>query len=130
MTPNDLPELPDVVQKGLDDLDRTKNPERARFEDWYVVNAFDYQRDPIGSRDCSLQWTAWKAALAQREGTGDVADALERLALAWASRAHETGKLIGRGDPENKLSNFARREDLAAHEFRKALRAFVADGKS
>lgn len=36
--------------------------ERERFEEWYTNHAFNYSRDPIGSRDCSLQWEAWKAA--------------------------------------------------------------------
>ena len=34
---------------------------REAFEQWYAENAFDYVRDPIGSRDCGLQWKAWKA---------------------------------------------------------------------
>jgi hypothetical protein len=38
--------------------------ERKRFEEWYATHAHNYARDPIGSRDCSLQWDAWKAALA------------------------------------------------------------------
>src|SRR6185437_5998788 len=37
--------------------------ERQAFEKWYAANAFTYFRDPIGSRDCSLQWEAWQAAL-------------------------------------------------------------------
>ena len=39
--------------------------EREAFEAWYAVNAFDYGANPIGSRDCGLQWRAWQAALAQ-----------------------------------------------------------------
>lgn len=35
---------------------------RDVFEQWYVVNAFDYEKNPIGSRQCSLQWQAWQAA--------------------------------------------------------------------
>lgn len=38
--------------------------ERERFEEWYTTHACNYSRDPIGSRDCSLQWESWKAALA------------------------------------------------------------------
>jgi uncharacterized protein CbrC (UPF0167 family) len=37
---------------------------RKQFEQWYVENAFDVVREPIGSRDCGLQWKAWSAALA------------------------------------------------------------------
>lgn len=33
------------------------------FEEWYCNEAFDYVRDPIGSRDCSLQRQAWHAAI-------------------------------------------------------------------
>lgn len=35
--------------------------ERKEFEQWYATNAFNFERDPIGSRDCGLQWAAWKA---------------------------------------------------------------------
>ncbi|MPW17898.1 hypothetical protein GCT13_13360 [Paraburkholderia sp. CNPSo 3157] len=35
--------------------------ERAEFEQWYVENAFDLERSPIGSRECGLQWRAWQA---------------------------------------------------------------------
>lgn len=41
-----------------------KSPTRKQFEHWYSTHAFNYSRDPIGSRDCSLQWVAWQAALA------------------------------------------------------------------
>jgi hypothetical protein len=34
------------------------------FEQWYAENAFDFARDPIGSRDCGLMRKAWHAALA------------------------------------------------------------------
>jgi hypothetical protein len=33
------------------------------FEQWYVDNAFDLKRNPVGSRDCHLQRKAWHAAL-------------------------------------------------------------------
>ena len=38
--------------------------DRAAFEAWYVQNAFDFAANPIGSRDCALQWAAWQAARA------------------------------------------------------------------
>lgn len=42
--------------------------DREQFEQWYACNAFDYARDPIGSRDCGLQWAAWQAgAAAERQ---------------------------------------------------------------
>lgn len=44
--------------------------ERAAFEAWYSQNAFNFERDPIGSRECGLQWKAWqaRAALARKGG--------------------------------------------------------------
>ena len=38
-----------------------RQTERQRFERWYIVNA-DLERNPIGSRDCDLQWRAWAAS--------------------------------------------------------------------
>lgn len=35
---------------------------REAFEQWYVTNAFDFEKNPLGSRECSLQWQAWQAA--------------------------------------------------------------------
>ena len=37
-----------------------KDAERKAFEQWYVENAFDYERDPLGSKLCGDQWAAWK----------------------------------------------------------------------
>jgi hypothetical protein len=59
-------ELLKYREAALADIDPKQNPERARFEDWYVTNAFDYARDPIGSQRCALQWAAWKGAIAPR----------------------------------------------------------------
>lgn len=39
--------------------------ERKDFEQWYSESAFHFERDPIGSRDCGLQWAAWQARAAQ-----------------------------------------------------------------
>lgn len=49
--------------------------ERQRFEQWYATHAFNYERDPIGSRDCGLQWAAWQAGIASERNkpTQDVA---------------------------------------------------------
>lgn len=35
--------------------------ERREFESWYVQTAFGLEHNPIGSRECGLKWTAWKA---------------------------------------------------------------------
>lgn len=42
--------------------------QRKQFEQWYATHAFNYERDPIGSRDCGLQWAAWQAAQEQADG--------------------------------------------------------------
>jgi len=36
--------------------------DRKVFEEWYASNATDYVVNPIGSRDCDLQWRAWQEA--------------------------------------------------------------------
>jgi len=40
---------------------------RKDFEQWYVDNAHDYAKNPIGSRDCALQWASWQACAARME---------------------------------------------------------------
>ena len=73
--------------------------ERKRFEQWYATHAFNYERDPIGSRDCGLQWAAWQAGseglraelAACRESLGAASKALRQ-----ASRiVEETGDAGG-----------------------------------
>lgn len=41
--------------------------ERKAFERWYVENAFDYERNPIGSEQCADEWRGWlgRAALVE-----------------------------------------------------------------
>lgn len=34
---------------------------REQFEKWYAENAFDFVTNPIGSRECGLQWAAFQA---------------------------------------------------------------------
>lgn len=54
------------------------NSLRRQFEQWYVGAAFDYTANPLGSKDCDLQWRAWLAAsdAAAPEGAqGAAADA-------------------------------------------------------
>lgn len=46
-----------------------KADERRAFEDWYVVSAFDYVANPLGSRECYLMWKAWQA---RADLTGEV----------------------------------------------------------
>jgi hypothetical protein len=50
------------------------------FEQWYVENAFDYVKNPIGSRDCALQRAAWNEAVEQ------CAELIEALDNEWVTR--------------------------------------------
>lgn len=54
-------------------LDKPTKPDasedRAAFTDWYVKNAFDLEKQPVGCRECGLQWEAWQAALARTGAT-------------------------------------------------------------
>ena len=45
----------------------TNDEMRARFEAWYSIHAFDYESNPIGCRDFTLQWIGWQAALRYRD---------------------------------------------------------------
>ncbi len=50
-----------TTELTLGDVPLSDQIERKEFEQWYATNAFNFERDPIGSRDCGLQWAAWKA---------------------------------------------------------------------
>ncbi|EMI48766.1 hypothetical protein C405_14623 [Stenotrophomonas maltophilia AU12-09] len=95
---NDNKTLADVQPGGRVRLG--DQAERARFEEWYVQNAFDYEANPIGSRDCALMRKAWNAALsAQPSPSGQDALAAELLAHAeglerMAADDRETGLSI------------------------------------
>jgi len=58
-------------------------PERERFEAWYAENAFDYVDNPVGSRECGLQWKSWQAALATRNEESVCHPANCRDELLW-----------------------------------------------
>lgn len=45
-----------------DDGSLAVNAMRTEFEHWYVTESFDYPSNPLGSRQCDLQWRAWRAA--------------------------------------------------------------------
>lgn len=53
--------------------------DREHFEQWYAENAFDFAANPIGSRECGLQWAAWQAASLPREPTEAMLAASEAL---------------------------------------------------
>lgn len=46
----------------MSDIEQIKTEFRKAFEQWYVENCFDIDENPIGSRQCGLQWSAWCAA--------------------------------------------------------------------
>lgn len=50
---------------------------RDEFEAWYACAAFDYERDPIGSQRCGLQWEAWQAS--RRAALEEAAKACEAM---------------------------------------------------
>ena len=75
------------------------------FEKWYAENAFDFEANPIGSRECGLQRAAWQAGreAGLREAAID-ADAATRYgktaqahgfsnAPPWSELADETKQL-------------------------------------
>lgn len=68
-----------------------RDAENLAFELWYATHAFDYERHPIGSRECALQRAAWIAR--STRGTAPPAD--ERVAALEAQVAGNA-KLIAR----------------------------------
>lgn len=73
--------------------------DRKEFEEWYSGNAFNYTRDPLGSRDCSLQWVAWQAGQERlRAGLAELRAAIEAMRVAGGAaefqRAFDEAKII------------------------------------
>ncbi len=64
--------------------------ERKEFEQWYSTHAFNYTRDPIGSRDCSIQWAAW---IARRALTEQVQPAQGEPAKLWCETCEGSGQV-------------------------------------
>jgi hypothetical protein len=52
-------------------MDAIKLPNELDFEQWYCENAVNFERNPIGSRDCDLQRRAWHAALDALKAEGE-----------------------------------------------------------
>lgn len=96
--------------------------ERARFEEWYVQNAFDYEANPIGSRDCALMRKAWNAALsAQPSPDGQGGLNYERMFVDACAALAEVSRELGcdpeQGGAEPILAAIAElREALAARQ--------------
>jgi hypothetical protein len=62
--------LIEFLRPHLVALEAPRQNEAVSFDDWYVEHAFDYEKHPLGSRECGLQREAWDAALAAKP-TGD-----------------------------------------------------------
>jgi len=66
---------------------------REEFESWYVRNA-DFLANPIGSRECNLQWVAWqKGSQAYIKMTTQNFVTLPREAVnSWLLKAEWAGR--------------------------------------
>lgn len=75
------------IDRGIEDANREATRvfgvkaarNEAGFEQWYADNAFDYVRDPVGSRECGLQRRAWHAALDTMRAERDAF----RVGMGW-----------------------------------------------
>ena len=98
--------------------------ERNRFEEWYVKNAFNYVRDPIGSRDCSLQWAAWQAGSeSHRAELAECQRDVDRLRtyVVWCpdlGQEQEDGATIPATDPADAAEGWAEWHDRSSAEYR------------
>ncbi|PZT01154.1 hypothetical protein A7X89_02205 [Stenotrophomonas maltophilia] len=96
--------------------------ERAQFEEWYVQNAFDYEANPIGSRDCALMRKAWNAALSAQPSPGGQGGLnYERMFVDACAALAEVSRELGcdpeQGGAEPILAAIAElREALAARQ--------------
>ena len=89
----------------------TEEQMRREFEEWYAINAFDYAANPIGSRECGLQWGAWQACAARTVPDGFVVVPVELLQLIqcdvensadWLSGATSALRNLLSAAPEGK----------------------------
>jgi len=99
---------------------------REEFEEWYSVNAFNLETDPIGSRDCGLQWKAWKAATA----ASLMAHEELQARIAQLEEALQKLSRLGNGDKlGNSIGNVIAQQALSAppSEYLKQVRNRVRD---
>jgi|GEM_PF-6472713 len=62
----------------------TRSDDRKRFEQWYADNCFDFIENPIGSRQCGLQWEAWQAAQQHLDRpTAEDIERCETVLIEW-----------------------------------------------
>lgn len=62
---------------------------REQFEQWYVTNAFDYERNPLGSRDCALQRAAYEAGYAAARAEAEALLRESRDTIDWYANEYE-----------------------------------------
>ena len=56
---------------------------REEFEEFYSASAFNYEENPIGSRECGLQWASYLAA--RRQDAARIAE-FQREMCKWVER--------------------------------------------
>jgi hypothetical protein len=78
--------------------------EREAAEQEYTVSAFDYPRNPVGSRDWTLFWQGWQARAAAPAVQEPVA--VVRIhktggnaGIAWTAHPLDDAPLMRDGDP-------------------------------
>lgn len=93
----------------------TRTEQRKQFEQWYVTNAFYYERDPIGSHECGLQWKAWQAAQLAAAAPGADDNGCKSCAILrrYEKTARERGYAMGKAAGNNEL---AQAQELLAFE--------------
>lgn len=92
---------------------------REKFEAWYVENAFDYPSNPIGSRECGLQWKAWQAAHASRDAEVEaLKHEVDDLSALVRRLAHSLDKPSGNTLLARQAMDYLRRHDLQGSPMR------------
>ncbi|MBN5129372.1 hypothetical protein JY420_03420 [Stenotrophomonas maltophilia] len=132
---NDKTTLADVQPGGRVRLG--DQAERARFEDWYVQNAFDYTTNPIGSRECALMWNAWDAALSAQPSPGGQGEALatalevfERRRADIPYEVYEQVKVVCAALAARQPVGDQHPDDLAVDAFAAAMKAKMAEARA
>jgi len=59
------------------------------FDQWYVENSFDYEKNPIGSREYVIQKDAWLAAIQSYSPTAEYEIKYAYLMQALGAESHE-----------------------------------------
>jgi hypothetical protein len=64
--------------------EQQKSKMRLDFEDWYIKHSFDIERYPLGCRESSLQWEAWKAAIENQKKIERTLSAMNSIPMSRA----------------------------------------------